>query len=224
MAEDDASAAPLDRMSRAAESAYRHIRHAIITGTLRSGDKLKEAQLAQRIGVSRTPVRQALHRLGGEGLVVLERYRESTVARFTGADVAEIFRLRAMLEADAAGRAALRITPAQIDRLEALEQEMEQSFARLGWHEHLEGFDQLNNEFHMVIARAADSPRLERILASSLELPASIFALYREPVDDRTRRTHWQHREIIGAMRQRNPQWAQAQMGAHLLSLLVPPT
>ena len=74
-----------------------------------------------------------------------------------------------------------------------------------------------------VVGRAADSPRLERILASSLELPASIFALYREPVDDRTRRTHWQHREIIGAMRQRNPQWAQAQMGAHLLSLLVPP-
>jgi len=220
---DEPTEAPRAQMSRAADVAYRHIRHAIITGALRSGEKLQETKLATRIGVSRTPVRQALHRLGGEGLVVLERYRESTVARFTGADVAEIFRLRAALEADAAGRAATRITPEQIDRLEALEQQMEDVFARLGWHEHLEAFDALNNEFHMVIARAADSPRLERILASSLELPASIFALYREPVDDRTRRTHWQHREIIGAMRQRNPHWAQAQMGAHLLSLLVPP-
>jgi DNA-binding GntR family transcriptional regulator len=146
------------------------------------------------------------------------------VAHFTSKDVNEIFRLRASLEGHAAGRAALRITLAEIDRLEELEIRMERTFAELGWHQHLEAFDDLNNEFHTLIARAADSPRLERILASSLELPASIFNSYGEPVEDRTRRTHWQHREIITALKLRNPLWAEAQMSAHLLSLLADPT
>ncbi len=96
-------------------------------------------------------------------------------------------------------------------------------FAELGWHRHLARFDELNNEFHALIAKAADSPRLERILASSLELPASIFNFYAEPLEERTRRTHRQHREIIGALKARNPDWAEAAMGAHLFSILNDP-
>jgi DNA-binding GntR family transcriptional regulator len=134
-----------------------------------------------------------------------------------------VFRLRGMFEGHAAGRAATRISDADIDRLEALEAKMEDLFARLGWHAHLEGFDELNTEFHAVIAHAADSPRLERILASSLELPASIFNSYAEPVEERTKRTHVQHREIIDALKMRNPHWAEAAMSAHLFSLLVLP-
>lgn len=208
-------------MSRSVDIAYRQIRRAIITGELRSGDKLQEARLAELIGVSRTPVREALGRLGAEGLVVMERYRKTTVAHFTMKDVVERFRLRAMLEGHSAARAATRITPAQIAELEAIEDRMEALFGELGWHQHLDAFDTLNNEFHALIAKAADSPRLEQILASSLELPASIFNSYREPVEDRTRRTHWQHREIIAALKMRNAEWAQAMMTAHLASLMV---
>ena len=209
-------------MSRAVETAYAKIRRAIITGELRSGDMLQEAKLAERIGVSRTPVREALTRLSTEGLVVLERYRRGYVAHFSSKDVEEIFRLRAILEAHAASRAATRISDADIARLEALETEMEEVFDRLGWHAHLERFDALNSEFHMLVARAADSQRLELILASSLELPASIFNSYAEPVEDRTRRTHVQHHEILAALKMRNADWAAAAMSAHLLSLLVP--
>jgi DNA-binding GntR family transcriptional regulator len=208
-------------MSRSVDIAYRQIRRAIITGELRSGDKLQEARLADLIGVSRTPVREALSRLGAEGLVVMERYRKTTVAFFTEKDVVERFRLRAMLEGHSAARAATRITPDQIAELERIENRMEDLFGELGWNAHLEEFDVLNNDFHALIARAADSPRLEQILASSLELPASIFASYREPVEDRTRRTHWQHREIIAALKMRNADWARAQMTAHLSSLIA---
>lgn len=207
----------------AVEVAYRYIRAAIISGDLRSGETLQEAKLAERIGVSRTPVREALSRLGNEGLVVLERYRRGQVASFSMADVAEVFRLRAKLEGHGARRAALRITSEQIAQLETVEAEMERVFADLGWHRHLARFDELNNEFHATIARAADSPRLEKILASSLELPASIFNSYNEPVDERTKRTHRQHNEIIAALKARNPNWAEAAMSGHLFSILNDP-
>lgn len=207
----------------AVDTAYRHIRHAILTGELQPGEALREAWLADRIGVSRTPVREALSRLGSEGLVVLERYRRGQVAHFTRSDVAEIFRLRAKLEGHGARRAARRISPEDIAALEAIEDQMEADFAALGWRGHLAEFDRLNNEFHVLIARAADSPRLEKILASSLELPASIFNDYSEPVDDRTRRTHHQHREIIAALKARNPDWAEAAMAGHLYSIVHAP-
>jgi DNA-binding GntR family transcriptional regulator len=207
----------------AVETAYRFIRQAIISGDLKAGETLQESRLATRIGVSRTPVREALSRLGNEGLVVLERYRRGQVASFSKADVAEIFRLRAKLEGHGARRASLRISDAAIAHLEAIETEMEEHFERMGWHRHLARFDELNNDFHATIANAADSPRLEKILASSLELPASIFNFYTEPLDERTRRTHRQHREIIDALKSRNPDWAEAAMSAHLFSILNDP-
>lgn len=207
----------------AVETAYRHIRNAIVSGELKSGETLQESKLADRIGVSRTPVREALSRLSNEGLVILERYRRGQVASFSMAEVAEVFRLRAKLEGHGARRAARRITSDQVAYLEKLEAEMESVFQQLGWHKHLSRFDYLNNEFHATIATAADSPRLEKILASSLELPASIFNYYNEPLEDRTRRTHRQHREIIDALKARNPDWAEAAMTAHLFSILNDP-
>ena len=217
---------PISRASEssgAVESAYRHIRGIIIRGELTSGEVLLESRLAERIGVSRTPVREALSRLANEGLVVLGRYRRAQVASFSMADVAEVFRLRGKLEGHAARRACLRMTAADILRREAIESELEAAFAELGWHKHLPSFDKLNNEFHGIIARAADSPRLEKILASSLELPASIFNHYTETFDERTERTHRQHREIIAALKARNPDWAEAAMSAHLFSILNDP-
>jgi DNA-binding GntR family transcriptional regulator len=207
----------------AVEGAYRHIRGAIIRGELASGEVLLEARLAERIGVSRTPVREALSRLASEGLITLGRYRRAQVASFSMTDVAEVFRLRGKLEGHAARRACRRISEEDIARLEAIEDEMEAAFAELGWHRHLPRFDELNNAFHGIIARAADSPRLEKILASSLELPASIFNFYKEALDERTARTHRQHREIIAALKARNPDWVEAAMSAHLFSILNDP-
>jgi DNA-binding GntR family transcriptional regulator len=203
----------------AVDSAYRHIRQAIITGELAPGAILREAKLAEQIGVSRTPIREALTRLGNEGLVELERFRRGRVASFTREDAAEIFRLRAILEGHGAARAAQRISDAGIEQLERVESEMEAIFEALGWHAHLPEFDRLNNEFHGIIAAAAHSPRLEKILATSLELPASIFNYYAEALEGRTRRTHRQHREIIDALKMRDASWAGKAMEIHLLSL-----
>ncbi len=154
--------------------------------------------------------------------MVIERYRQAYVARFTEDEVHEIWQLRARLEGYAARRAAARITPAALERLESLEAEMEQVYDQRGWVRSVQQFDELNAAFHMVIAEAADSPRVRSMLTSSLELPAAILTRYAEPVDDRIRRTFWQHREIIAALRLGNPEWAEAQMFAHLVSLIIP--
>jgi len=206
----------------AAEAAYRWIRRAILKGTLRSGAKLVEKALAVQIGVSRTPVREALMRLEGQGLVVLEHYRRGYVAHFTVDDAQEILRLRAVLEGHAARRAATRITPAELAELEALAQAMEEKFAALGYEGYLDDFEPLNAAFHMVIARAAASPRLVRILETNVELPAVRLSAYTEANEPRTMRNHRQHREIIAALKARNAAWAEREMTAHLASLLLP--
>ena len=207
----------------AADTAYRWIRRAILSGTFRSGDKLSEKLLAERIGVSRTPVREALARLGSQGLVVLEHYRRGFVARFTVDDAQEILRLRALLESHAAERAATRITPADIDRLVDLEDRMERAFADLGYARYLPLFEELNAAFHAIIAAAADSPRVQRIFETNLELPAVTLSVYREADEPRTRRSLAQHQEIIAALRARNAEWARHAMSAHFLCLLLPP-
>ena len=211
--------APQPTLGGAADIAHAHIREAIITGRLAPGEVLKEASLAEEIGISRTPVREALKRLGTEGLVELERFRGGRVARLSASDVAEIFTLRAVIEGHGAARAATRISRETVARLIAIEDEMEARFAELGWHRHLVVFDRLNNEFHGLIAASAESPRLLKILASSLELPGSIFNHYSEALEDRTRRTHRQHREIIEALKTGNSGWAEAAMRSHLISL-----
>lgn len=207
----------------AADTAYRWIRRAILSGEFRSGDKLSEKLLAERIGVSRTPVREALARLGSQGLVVLEHYRRGFVARFTLEDAQEILRLRALLESHAAERAATRITPADLDRLETLQDRMEGAFADLGYARYLPLFEELNATFHAVIAAAADSPRIQRIFETNLELPSVNLSVYREADEPRTRRSLSQHREIISALRARNAEWARHAMSAHFLCLLLPP-
>jgi DNA-binding GntR family transcriptional regulator len=208
----------------AADTAYRWIRRAILSGEFRSGDKLSEKQLAERIGVSRTPVREALARLGSQGLVVLEHYRRGFVARFTVEDAQEILRLRALLEGHAAQRAATRIGEADIARLEDLQDRMERAFAELGYAKYLPLFEELNAAFHAVIASAADSPRLQRIFETNLELPAVGLSVYREADEPRSARSLRQHREIIAALKARNPEWAAHEMSAHFLSLMLPPS
>ena len=212
-------------MPRAVDAAYRGIRKAIINGDLRSGEKVSESALAERLGVSRTPVREALNRLRSEGLIVLERYRKGYVANFTADDMREIFRLRAMLEGEAAREAALRVGDEDLARLEALQDEMERSYEAIGYEASVESFDRMNRQFHQIIARAAGIRRLDVILEGALELPAASFVdreEYSGTVDERMVLAHQQHRQIIAALRARNPDWARSAMAAHLYSLSPP--
>lgn len=213
------SAKNVDIMPRAVESAYVAIREAINSGELRSGESLPEKELAERLGVSRTPVREALNRLRGEGLVVLERYRKNYVAHFSEEDAEEIFELRTILEGYAASRAASRITEEQLLELERLEDEMEVLFKEKGVRGR-EEWNQLNEKFHLIIMRAADRSRLERMYKSALQMPMSVPRVWSENLPQALERACQHHREIIDALRARDSEWAANTMRSHLRSFI----
>ncbi|MGW5617714.1 GntR family transcriptional regulator [Streptomyces sp. NPDC003877] len=96
------------------------LRREIIAGDLRPGDRLVERELAERFGVSRVPVREAIRSLVAEGFVHFETPRRTVVRRLTPTDVKELFELREALEVYAAGLAASRATPEDLAEVHAL--------------------------------------------------------------------------------------------------------
>src|SRR5579871_4312007 len=96
---------PISRTSLA-ESVYQHILEAILSGRLASGTEMSEVALAAELGVSRTPVHEALRRLAADGLVDSLAHRQARVATFTRQDVVDIYEMRGVLETAAAERAA----------------------------------------------------------------------------------------------------------------------
>ena len=102
-----------------AERVYDDLRAAIIGGEYAPGERLRAEARAARFGTSRTPVREALMLLEGDGLVEIEPRRGAVVRSFDPADLVDLYEVRALLEARAAGLAAARIAPADLALLEA---------------------------------------------------------------------------------------------------------
>lgn len=207
-------------LPKAVDFAYRTLREWILQGALVAGQGLPEAELALRIGVSRTPLREAIGRLSAEGLVVKERYRKHVVAEFSENDRVEIMELKALIEGRAAGRAATRLDDSQIATLRQLSDRMERAVRELG-DEARPIFDDLNREFHGMIWRAADSPRGQRILETALSSPFNVLGRLDATLAQSMERACWYHHEIVSAFEARDPERARAQMVAHELSLIT---
>jgi DNA-binding GntR family transcriptional regulator len=200
-------------MSKAAETAYRHIRDEILSGALEPGAPLREEALAAASGVSRTPVREALRRLEAEHFIQRSETQRSYVATLSPDDIAEGFALRTMLESHAAARAALRIEPAQIEALAAHN-------AAIGVAVTTEPVDTArfiahNRGFHQVVVEAAGSERLAAMLATVVEQPI-VLRTARHYDRDAVIRSHAEHDELILAFRRRDAEWARAIMTAHI--------
>jgi GntR family transcriptional regulator, rspAB operon transcriptional repressor len=102
------------------DQVYATLKHRLLTCELKPGHKLVEADLAAEPGLSRTPLREALNRLGHEGLVVLAAFRGYTVAPLTLRDFHELCEVRRLVEPEVAALAAQRASPRDVERLLAL--------------------------------------------------------------------------------------------------------
>lgn len=205
-------------MPNAAERAYLGVRARILDGTFPPGTPLREEMLAGEIGVSRTPIRDALRRLLADGLVESTRNHGTFVAGLAPEELREIFELRILLESHAARKAAPRITPEEIAGMEALAAAMEAIEApdETG----VAAFSDLNARFHLLLAHAARSPRLEGILLRTLQAPLVLLKEYRLHERVGIPRSNRQHREIIAALRAGNAEWAALAVSAHIVSTI----
>ncbi len=196
--------------------AYATIRADIITGRHSPGTHLREEQLAGALGVSRTPVREALRRLAAEGLINFVPNHGAFVNSWSVEDLRKVFELRALLESTAAGQAAPRIGEADLRRLRELAGGMVR-LAERREPEFLDGVSALNREFHEIIMRAADNERLAGSVMRTIELPIvhRTFERYR-PADLRRSLNH--HHELVDAFEARDGEWAAAVMRAHVLA------
>ncbi|MBL8644102.1 MAG: GntR family transcriptional regulator [Rhodospirillaceae bacterium] len=204
-------------MQSAANKAYSHIRSRIIDGTLPSGAFLVEQDLAGEIGVSRTPVRDALNKLESEGLVASEGNKRAMVRDFSEDEVKECFELRAQFESYAAARAALRITPEAILKLKDLAGAMEAAVAKGGPEASLQ-FSDLNDQFHAVILEHGGSRRMRDLLNQLMQVQLVLMKRYRHTIEQHLQRSCWHHRELIAAFEARDAAWAETQMRTHMLS------
>jgi DNA-binding GntR family transcriptional regulator len=204
-------------MSRLAESAYEKLRGQILSGERVHGERLTEVEVAADLGISRTPVREALRRLAAEGLVDVSLNRGASVARWGSADLQEIFDLRTILESDAAKRATTRAGSEVIAVLDEVCQEMDEIFANLDGISSLRSLAELNRRFHSTIIEAADSPRLSSIIDSLTHVPV-VMQTFTQYSPHALARSLQHHREIVDAMRARDASWAESVMRAHIIA------
>jgi len=142
------------------EIVYDTIRDAILNGRYRPGQRLVADELAKEIGVSRMPVREALHRLEATGLVTLAPHRGAVVNELSEAEIIEIYHIRAVLDGLATRLAAPHLTKPDYDRLNAILDEM----AAAAKAKDLDRVLRVNRDFHQRIWRAAHAPRLHSLL------------------------------------------------------------
>ena len=204
-------------MTAAADRAYSALRARIQCGELDFGAFLVEGELARSLGLSRTPVREAIRRLAAEGLVLTAGGRRATVREFGEETVAELYELRARLESYAAARAATRIDAPQLQLLRTLAAEMERCAATAD-EVAAARFADLNDTFHQTILAAAGAPHLTAALRPVLQIQLLLLQRYRRRIGEHLERSCWHHRELIRALELRDPALAEQQMNLHMLS------
>lgn len=198
------------------DRAYLRLRGQILDGDLRNGERLGEEELAEALGISRTPVREALRRLAAEGLVEVLPNRGARVSVWDENDVADIFELRVLLESHAARRAAGNVTDDLIERLTTICDEMEAEVAAEGGRD-LKAVATKNREFHATVVEASGSPRLPGLVASLVHVPV-IMQTFKTYSDEALNRSLRHHREIVDALLARDGVWAHSVMRAHVLA------
>ncbi|MBR0651977.1 GntR family transcriptional regulator [Roseomonas terrae] len=197
-----------------ADRVFEEIERAIVTGQFAPETRLGEETLAERFGVSRGPLREALRQLEGRGLVVRLPHAGVRVVSLGHADLIELYEVRANLEGLACRLAAQRISDSEATALEALlRQHGDEEGVRTGtayFQEH-GSFD-----FHFAIARLSKSRRLEKLLCDDLYSLTRLFRFRTGHKPGRPRQAYDDHLRICEALGRRDAELAELLMRRHI--------
>lgn len=187
------------------------LRNAIVSGILKPGERLMEIQLAEELGVSRTPVREAIRKLELEGFVIMIPRRGTYVADLSIKDINEVYEVRTSLDVLAAGLAAERITEEELEQMERL-------LVQIG--EYIDNGDmdkivEADSLFHDILYRASRNDRLVGII-NNLREQLTRFRSMSMSYPGRLKNTLEEHSRLVEAIAQRDPELAQQRAVEHM--------
>jgi DNA-binding GntR family transcriptional regulator len=198
--------------SALADRAYAALKHDVLTCKLLPGQRLSEKDLCAALEISRTPLREALNRLGLEGLVSLVPYHGFEVAPITLPDVRDMCELRYVLESETAARTAQRATDQEIENLSRL---AELRYVP-GSRETYEDYLRANSAFHNALARYSQNARLEAAVVALLDQLQRPLYLGLDVGLDAKEATA-EHLAVVDAVRRRDPKSAAELMCKQIL-------
>ncbi|MCX7841960.1 MAG: GntR family transcriptional regulator [Clostridia bacterium] len=193
------------------EVIFASLREAIIVGELKPGERLMEVQLAEKMGVSRTPVREAIRMLELEGLVNMLPRKGAHVAQLSVKDIMDVLEVRACLDGLATSLAAQRITEDEIKTLKHVQGQFANNIEK----ENLQGSIKKDVEFHEVIYRASRNDKLIQIISNLREQVHRFRVIYLKDYHSPKDIVN-EHLSIIEAVTAKDPQLAQNAAERHI--------
>ena len=192
---------------------FETLRDEILAGRIPTGTRLNIEEIQTRLGVSRTPVREALKQLSSMGLVENQPHRGTYIKELSVDDIIEIYQIRSALEGMIARISAKKLSSDDLNKLKDLCSRMENGSRDIGHA----GFREMNEAFHQILRNAISAPILVELSmtyyrqstisrALSIELPGSFESVCRE------------HKDIVAALISRDPDAADSAMKTHYLN------
>lgn len=195
----------------------RYVRRRIFNGTYPAGEYLRLDQVAAEVGISVTPVREALLNLRAEGLLDLHPRRGFMVVEVTARDLADVAQVQSFIGGELAARAAAQATADQLAELKSIQSELEKAYEQTN----LDVTVRLNHEFHRQINVIADSPKLTQFMSGITRYaPESVFPT----LDGWPEQSIRDHRAVIAAMERGDAEGARAAMAEHFTVGVAPLT
>lgn len=188
------------------------LRESIINGELPPGQKLTEPELAERLGISRTPIREAFRQLESEGFLTVIPRRGAVVSTITAKEIHDFYELKSLLEGYAARVTAEKITPKDIEKLKRLNDQLK-GLAEKG---HVEAFFKKNEEFHNCFLQLCGNDKLIEIRDNMVNRFLG-FRMATLSMPGRLMESVKQHRSIIKAFQRKDGRLAEAVVVEHAL-------
>lgn len=201
----------IDNYQPLRETVCEVLRNAIKRGILEPGERLMEVQLAEELGISRTPVREAIRKLEQEGYVIMMPRRGTYVSSLSVHDVKEIFEIRSALETLAAVLATMRIEPEELDKLRALLTEIEGHIK----NNNMDKIVATDIEFHGLLYQVSRNERLVAIISNLMEQLAR-FRTLSMSYPGRLQETLAEHRAMVEAIAAGNEDAAREAAERHM--------
>lgn len=189
------------------------LRQRIFSHELAPGNWIDELKLAEEMGISRTPLREALKVLAAEGLVTMKVRRGAYVTEVSERDLREVYELMALLESDAAALVATHASNAELERLEQLHLQLEH--AATGLPDTRQRFFELNEQFHMHLLELAGN-RWRKQVVTDLRKVMKLNRRSSLLKTGRVEESLQEHRAILAALKARNPEQAAQALRQHL--------